>query len=463
MNRYRIFTYLCLLFVVPFLRAQDDDDPKKKKIGPPMIDGLKALKHDDPKVRYRAAHTLAELGPLAKFALPELREMLEDKNPMVRLKAAEALWKIDKTPSATLMPVLLQALKDKDHGVRSEAPRVIALLGAKAKPAVPALVEALKDKEFDVKLAAITALGDLGPVAKESAGALLDLTNDKEFFLLDPFVGAALSNLGDGAVPTLAQAVMSKSVDRVRLAAYALGSMGPRAVLATPELVLALRDKEAAIRAPAARALGKIGPDATSTVPRLEKALADPIAVVRIEAALAIWLITGETKHVPVLVKDLGDESVNVRETACQALATMKGSAKDAVEPVAKLLNDKELRVRAIMTLGEIGPPADKIAPELKKLLQGKDGDTQLAAAFALWQITGDAKESLKVLNGLLATEKHYTPTIQVLGQMGPAADSLLPTLVALWREEDVRADRLALANAIKQIDPKAALRLGIK
>ena len=135
MNRFRVFTYLCLLFVVPFLRAQDDDDPKKKKTGPPMVDGLKALKHADPKVRYRAAHTLAELGPLAKFALPELREMLEDKNPMVRLKAAEALWKIDKTPSVTLMPILLAALKDKEPSVRAAAPPVIVLFGAKATPA----------------------------------------------------------------------------------------------------------------------------------------------------------------------------------------------------------------------------------------------------------------------------------------------------------------------------------------
>ena len=54
-----------------------------------------------------------------------------------------------------------------------------------------------------MKLAAITALGDLGPVAKGRAGALLDLTYEKNFFLFEPFVGAALSNMGDGAIPTL--------------------------------------------------------------------------------------------------------------------------------------------------------------------------------------------------------------------------------------------------------------------
>ena len=54
-------------------------------------------------------------------------------------------------------------------------------------------------------------------------------------------------------------------------------------------------------------------------------------------------------------------------------------------------------------------------------------------------------------------------PYIKSMGEMGAAAESILPTLVNLYREEDVPADRLALARAIKKIDPKAALKLGIK
>jgi HEAT repeat protein len=461
---FRFLPLLFLLLLVPFLRAQDGDDPKKKKAGPPMPEGLKALQHPEPKVRYKAAQTLAELGPLAKFAVPELREALKDKHPMVRIKVAEALWKIDKTPSAVLLPVLLEALKHKDPGVRAAVPRVIALLGTKANAALPALTEALQDNDFDVKLAAITALGDLGPVAKDRAGALLDLTKDKDsFFLVEPFVGAALSNLGDGAIPTLTQALADKSPARARLAAYALGSMGPTAAPAVTQLAKALLHDDPALRTLAARALGKIGADAKSTVPQLEQALDDKVAAVRIEAALATWLITQQANHVVVLVKALSDESASARENACQALAVMKSAAKDAVEPVAKLLGDKDLRIRAIMTLGAIGPPADRILPELKKLMQGKDGDAQLWSAFAVWQIAGDAKDSMKVLETLLGTEAHYTPTIRVLGEMGPAAQSMLPTLVALYREEDAPADRQALADTIKKIDPKAALKLGIK
>ena len=152
-----------------------------------------------------------------------------------------------------------------------------------------------------------------------------------------------------------------------------------------------------------------------------------------------------------------------MRDRACQSLAVLKAEAKAAVDPVAKLLDDKKLRLRAIMTLGEIGPAAQTTLPALKKLTADKDAETQLWSAFALWQISGDAKASLKVLEETLGTEAHYTQSIILLGEMRGAAQSMLPTLVALYREEEVAADRKALAEAIKKIDPQAALKLGIK
>src|ERR1022692_1095711 len=264
MNSFRIVACFLPIVLVSVLHAEDGKD---KKTGPPMVDGLKALKHPDAAVRYRAVQTLNDLGPLAKFAVPDLREMLADKHPQVRVKAAEALWKIDKTPSVVLLPVLLQALKDKDKSARAAAAPVIALLGAKAKSAVPALVVSLKDKDLDVKLAAVAALGDLGPVAKESAAALLDLTGDMDFFLLEPFVGAALTNLGGGAIPILTKGLADNLAERRRVSAYALGSMGAKAAPATGALAKALESGDPSTRMLAARALGKIGADAKSTLP----------------------------------------------------------------------------------------------------------------------------------------------------------------------------------------------------
>jgi HEAT repeat protein len=462
MTSSRFIPVFLMFLLVPFVSAQDGDDPKSKK-GSPALDGLKALKHPDANVRYRAVATLAQLGSVAKFAVPELRELLKDKSGLVRVKTAEALWKIDQTPSTSLMPVLLQALKDKEAVVRAAAPPVLALLGSKAKNALPALVQALQDQDFDVKLSAITALGDLGTVAKGTADDLLDLTRDKDFFLLEPFVGAALTNLGDSVVPTLAAALANKSPDRRRVAAYALGSMGPAAAPAAAALADALKSDDLATRKQAARALGKIGKDAAKTLPRLEAVLADKDASVRIEAALATWFITDDPRHVAVIIKALTDESADVRVNACQALGAMKSAAKEAVAPLTKLLADKDLRIRVIFTLGQVGPPAEKAVPELKKLLKDKDGETRLSSAFALWQITAQAKETLALLVENLGSAENDRFAIRLLGDMGEAAQTVLPTLAALYREEEEVGFRQLLGDAIKKIDPKAAAKLGIR
>ena len=461
MSRRICILFFCSLLWTEASPAQKDGDDKKKKPDP-TPEGLKALQNPDAKVRYRAAQTLADLGPVAKFAVPDLREALKDKNALVRVKVAEALWKIEKTPNTILLPVLLQALKDKDPGVRAAAPPVIAMLGGKAKSAVSALVEALQDKELDVKLAAVTALGELGSTAKDSAKELLALTTDKEFFLLEPFVGATLANLGPSVVPVLTATLADKLADRSRVAVYALGTIGPGAASSAGALAKSLEHEDVVTRQLAARALGKIGPDAKATVTALERTFADKSPSVRIEAALATWFITKDAKNISVLIKALADESPNVRDHACQSVAIMKADAKTAVDPVAKLLTDKDLRLRAIITLGEIGPASAKTVADLKKLMQDKDGETQLHAAFAVWQINGDAKETLAVLEKTLATEAQYSQSIFVLGEMRAAAWPLLPTLVALWREEDVPADRKALAEAIKKIDPPLAKKLGI-
>ena len=51
---------------------------------------------------------------------------------------------------------------------------------AEAKEAIPVLVEALRDKEAEVRDSAAEALGALGADAREAVTALLDLIKDKD-------------------------------------------------------------------------------------------------------------------------------------------------------------------------------------------------------------------------------------------------------------------------------------------
>jgi HEAT repeat protein len=127
------------------------------------------------------------------------------------------------------------------------------------------------------------------------------------------------------------------------------------------------------------------------------------------------------------------------------------------------MIDDKDLRVRAIITLGEIGPPAAKTAPSLKTLFTDKDDETVLRAAFAYWQITGDAKESLPILEKLIASEQVDKQAVHLIGEMRVAAASMMPSLVALYREDEDASFRQTVAVAIKKIDPETAKKLGIR
>src|SRR5207244_4171525 len=62
-----------------------------------------------------AARALGSIGPAARAAAPFLEPLLEDSDPHVRFRAAEALWRIER--HAGRLPAVLAALLSQ----RSEA------------------------------------------------------------------------------------------------------------------------------------------------------------------------------------------------------------------------------------------------------------------------------------------------------------------------------------------------------
>jgi HEAT repeat protein len=99
----------------------------------------------------------------AGFSLPPIRqETLQET-------AATALARIG--PEA--IPALVQALRDADPQVRSQAALALARMGPDASPAVPALMEALSDRDENVRRCAARALGQVGPSARAAIPALI--------------------------------------------------------------------------------------------------------------------------------------------------------------------------------------------------------------------------------------------------------------------------------------------------
>ncbi len=119
----------------------------------------------------RACYQLAQLGPLAREAVPALRAALTDKRPQARYYAAVALAHID-TSVAESIPVLIEALNhldDADLDLDSFVPVAIARLGPSAKAALPALMRLVKSGTEDTGV--YRALAQIDPEGKECVPA----------------------------------------------------------------------------------------------------------------------------------------------------------------------------------------------------------------------------------------------------------------------------------------------------
>jgi hypothetical protein len=130
--------------------------------------------------------------------------------------------------------------------------------------------------------------------------------------------------------------------------------------------------------------------------------------------------------------------------------------------------NDKDIQAEAAVSLGRIGSAASNAVPALIKSLDGTNGFVRYMAASALAAI--HEKPDLAVPALLKACEKYQNNwtlahcTIQSLGEFGPEARSAIPELTNLLmlHPQDERM-RVAIMDALKQIDPHAASEVGIK
>jgi len=100
------------------------------------------------KNRSLAADVLGEIGNAARDAVRALRACLEDRSfhsMWVKLQAARAIWRIDRSTDGSL-PVLLGLLRDLGQVgalVATQAAEALGEMGAVAREAIPVLRAAL--------------------------------------------------------------------------------------------------------------------------------------------------------------------------------------------------------------------------------------------------------------------------------------------------------------------------------
>ncbi|HEX6987632.1 MAG TPA: HEAT repeat domain-containing protein [Planctomycetaceae bacterium] len=181
----------------------------------------------------------------------------------------------------------IRLLREGDAETRRQAARDLG--ETESRPAVetvPGLAAALGDSDPDVRRLAAFALGRLGPEADDALPALRTALADEQ----EPVrLAAAYAINGIDPTDEAVVPVLAAAARRGEVRAIvALGRMGPHAAAAAPDLARALRSRMPLVRVKSAEALGAIGPAAKASAPALRRALGDPDDDVRLAAEAAL-------------------------------------------------------------------------------------------------------------------------------------------------------------------------------
>jgi len=212
----------------------------------------------------------------------------------------------------------------------------------------------------------------------------------------------------------------------------ALGKIHAQPEIAVPAVMTYLT--KSPYQSSAAMVLGRFGTNAAPAVPLLLEMLAkdrDPMA--RGQAAGALGKIRVEPASVlPALVQSLKDTTPYIRDLSAGAIVSYGAEARPIVPTLVELLKgpDTLLRSTVATTLGRIHVDPELVVPALLEYLVEPKGN-HMSAAQALAAFGADAKPAVPALVELLNS---------------PNADY-----------------RRSAAEALKQIDPEAAAKAGVK
>ena len=262
----------------------------------------------------------------------------------------------------------------------------------------------------------------------------------------------ALAANGAEAVPELAAALESDSVQTRAAAAYALNEIGEDAASATPTLLSVLKDDDELVRALATSTLTQVGLDQSVLLNVLVAAVQNESGLVKDIAADALVGIGGDA--VPALGKVLENRAANslAKQTAAALIGdigqldTLGDTAvQTGVSVLSEMLNDGDSDVRkaAASALGDFGPLADVAIPALSRTLLGNDSDLNQAVAGSLVKI---GRQSVPGLTEALTSDDALTQlyAADALWTLTEDSSLILPTVVSLLSSGDVETRELA-------------------
>lgn len=253
---------------------------------------------------------------------------------------------------------LVRALDDENFYVRNAASNSLSQLPLVDPSAIPKLIEVALRREELTSLYAVHTLQNFGEDAAGAVPALIELLNAD--IVLRLAAGEALAAIGRPAMVPVIEASRSKDPNVRAAAAVLLGQFATRDVESSMRIVDMVDDPDPGVRKSVIASLGSVARFAREG---LDRALEDPDPEVRAAAERTL--------------RDLADSSEN----------KIRVARLDLSSPYANN------RVNAALALGSHGAAASSALPELHAALSDPELRVRVAAAKAIWLITGESRE----------------------------------------------------------------------
>ncbi len=370
----------------------------------PVREPIEAALKDGKTTRIRESAALA-IG--ARYSsgtdsIPALKAALADPEFAVRFAAGKSLVNVGPRGSAAnvdTVPVLVEGLQQKAEAVRFEASQTLLSVGPTAKTAVPALKLLLDDPAPGVRFEAALAL--VGIDSKDAAGA----------------------------VPALTEGLKTSDSHATR-AAKALGTLGPVAKDAVPELLKKFDAGAPLLRLSSAEAVARIDP---AHAPKAAEAIATLLADKKYKSSL-------------------------VRRNSLTALKGIGPAARPALPVLAELLKDNgPFHTEVAITMIVIDPDGAKPAFEWLHTVMTSGDDDGYDNLDHLVDLGPAAKPLVPDLLTMLKSKDSYRQenAVLVLGAIGPGAKDAVPELKKLAGSGPDSRIKTAAAEAIKKIEAK--------
>jgi HEAT repeat protein len=412
---------------------------------------LEWLTNSNPAVQATGANFLETIGPKARPAVPDLLRTVESTNLNVAEQAARALWSIDRRTNVAVR-IYTRMLQHTNGTWRQLGIIYLGKMGPAAAEAAPAIEPLLRDPDSTVRGYAEKTLRAIDPARFEASQQQMNKSSasnlDRLIKMLregqfrERFTALQLVGLygaaAKPAVPTLIEALDGFSppgpfmsgiakMNSQRDAAEALAQIGPDAEAAVSALIARVQIRSH-FQPAFCKALGHIGPAAKDAVPILEQALQDPEPGIRLVA---------------------GDALTRIVPTNCS----------NAVAVLKALQHDPQLAKVWRGGKDGVGYPTDQLdfdSPACRHY--------RLSAAVPLWKLHLEPESPVPALLQEMGKRESADATwcIELLGDLGPEANSALPVLSRLVGPDKSTFTRRAAAIAIRRIDPKEAERLNL-